>query len=516
MRIKYCIIALLCSVSSLFAQSGAVAPKLYLNIVVDQLRTDFLYEFQEFYCEGGFKRLLSNGKVYENVYYAFDNVDRATAIATLSTGTNPYVNGIVAERWLDRKSLRVVNCVDDKNCKGVYSNEALSPVSLKALTITDEIKRSTRGNAFVCSIAPDGDAAVLSGGHAADIVLWKNNMTGSWSSSTYYGLCPSWVAEMNRTVQRKSRKWEPLFKTKRYNNFGEEAPSSFSYSFDGKNDVIVYKTTACMNDEVTEMAIAALKNTKIGKDNIVDCLALTYYAGNYQNEPMSHRPIEVQDIYARLDRNIAQLLEEIDSRYGLENVVVSLASTGYVMENSDESDEFRFPSGTIYSERVQTLLNVYLGAKFGKGDYVESVYGSQIFLDNKLIERMNLDKMTVVSRAVEFLKSLDGVEDVFTIYRLGGMLSPELQFAKNGYNPVGSGDLWLRLMPGWRFLENENEQQLSRQVYRVPVMFPVIVYGAGVKQSVVDKLTPANMLALEVARILRVRRPNDNCLRVYE
>ena len=514
MRIKYCIIALLCCVSSLFAQRSDVAPKLYLNIVVDQLRTDFLYEFEELYCDGGFKRLLSGGKVYENVYYAFDNIDRATAVATLSTGTNPYVNGIVAERWLDRKSLRVVNCVEDKSCKGVYSNEAFSPASLKALTITDEIKRSTRGNAIVCAIAPDGDAAVLAGGHAADVVLWKNNMAGYWSSSSYYGLYPAWAADMNKAVQGKPRKWEPLFRTNEYNNFGEKAPSPFSYSFDGKKNVITYKTTACMNDEINEMAIAALDNTEIGKDNIVDCLSLTYYAGNYDGAPMSHRPIEVQDIYARLDRNIAALLDELDKRFGLENVIVSLASTGYVMENGDENSEYRFPSGTLYTERVQALLNVYLSAKFGKGDYIEGVYGTQLFLDNKLIERMELDKMAIVSQAVEFLKSLEGVEDVFTIYRLGGMLSPELQLAKNGYNPVGSGDLWLRLMPGWRLVEDE--LLVSRQVYRSPVMFPVIIYGTGVQHMVVDKMTPANVLATEMARVLRVRRPNDNSLRVFE
>ena len=262
------------------------------------------------------------------------------------------------------------------------------------------------------------------------------------------------------------------------------------------------------------MAIAALDNTEIGKDNIVDCLSLTYYAGNYDGSPMSHRPIEVQDIYARLDRNIAALLDELDKRFGLENVIVSLASTGYVMENGDENSEYRFPSGTLYTERVQALLNVYLSAKFGKGDYIEGVYGTQLFLDNKLIERMELDKMAVVSQAVEFLKSLDGVEDVFTIYRLGGMLSPELQFAKNGYNPVGSGDLWLRLMPGWRLVEDE--LLVSRQVYRSPVMFPIVIYGAGVEHSIEDKLIPANILATEMARILRVRRPNDNCLRVFE
>ena len=507
-------IALLCCVSSLFAQQRKTTPKLYVSIVVDQLRTDFLYEFEGLYCDGGFKRLLSGGKVYENAYYAFDNIDRATAIATLSTGTNPYVSGIVAERWLDRKSLRVVNCVEDKNCKGVYSNEALSPASLKSITITDEIKRSTRGNAIVCSIAPDGDAAVLAGGHAADVVLWKNNMAGYWSSSSYYGLYPSWAADMNKELQGKAQKWTPLFRTSEYNNFGEKTPSSFSYSFDGKKNVITYKTTACINDEINEMAFAFLENSEAGKDDVVDCLALTYYAGNYDGAPMSHRPIEVQDMYARLDRNLAALFDELDKRFGLENVVISLSSTGYVMENGDENSSYRLPSGTLYSERIQALLNVYLSAKFGKADYIEGVYGTQLFLDNKLIERMELDKMAVVSQAVEFLKSLDGVEDVFTIYRLGGMLSPELQFAKNGYNPVGSGDLWLRLMPGWRLVEDE--LLVSRQVYRSPVMFPVVIYGAGIEHSIEDKLIPANILATEMARVLRVRRPNDNCLRVFE
>ena len=505
---------MLCCLSTTFAQRNSATPKLYLNIVVDQLRTDYLYEFENLYCEGGFKRLLSNGKVYDNVYYAFDNIDRASAIATLVTGTNPYVNGIVGERWLDRKTLRVVNCVEDRNCKGLYSNETLSPASLKAITITDEIKRSTRGKAIVCSIAPDGDAAVLAGGHAADMVLWKNNMAGYWSSSTYYGLYPSWAADMNKKVQGKARKWEPLFRTNQYNNFGEKAPSAFAYSFDGKKNTITYKTTACMNDEINEMALAALENSEIGKDEIIDCLALTYYAGNYDGAPMSHRPIEVQDIYARLDRNISELLDELDKRFGLDNVVVSLSSTGYVMENGDEGKEYRLPSGTLYSERIQALLNVYLSAKFGKGDYIEGVYGTQIFLDNKLIERMGLNKMDIVSQAVEFLKSLEGVEDVFTIYRLGGMLSPELQLAKNGYNPVGSGDMWLRLMPGWRLVEDE--LLVSRELYRSPVMFPVIIYGANVEPAVIDRLTPANIMATEVARILRVRRPNDNCLRVFE
>ena len=259
MRIKYYLMLLmLCALNS-FAQPGLKSPKLYINITVDQLRTDFLYEFSHLYCEDGFKRLLSGGKVFPNAYYPFENIDRASAVAALSTGTTPYVNGIVGERWLDRSSLRIMNCVEDHKHKGVYTNSPMSPSRLKAITVTDEMKRATRGNAIICSIAPDEDAAVLAGGHAADAVLWKNNSTGYWCSSSYYGLYPQWAADKNKEVRGRSGKWVPLFPTEKYNNFGEEAPDAFSFSFNGLNDIRGYKTTACINDEVNEMAKAYLK-----------------------------------------------------------------------------------------------------------------------------------------------------------------------------------------------------------------------------------------------------------------
>lgn len=499
--------------SHLLAQPGMKSPRLYINITVDQLRTDFLYEFSNLYGEGGFKRLLSGGKVFPNAYYPFENIDRASAVAALSSGTTPYVNGIVGERWLDRSSLRIVNCVEDHKHKGVYTNSPMSPARLKAITVTDEMKRATRGNAIICSIAPDEDAAVLAGGHAADAVLWKNNSTGYWCSSSYYGLYPQWAADKNKEIRGRSGKWVPLFPTEQYNNFGEAAPAAFSFSFNGLNDIRGYKTTACINDEVSEMAKAYLKETLAGRDDIADCLSLTYYAGNYNGRSMEERPIEIQDMYARLDRSIADLLDYVDKLIGLENVVVSIASTGYVIESSEDGTRYRLPSGKIYMDRIEGLLNVYLTAQFGKGDYVEGVYGSQLYLNRKTIENMKLDKLDVVSHTVEFLKSIDGVEDVFTIYRLGGMLSPEMQYVKNGYNPSSSGDVWLRLMPGWKVITDVASE--SNTTFRTPVMFPIIIYGGGVEPRVVEEMTTASVLAAEMARILHIRRPNDNSLRIF-
>ena len=495
------------------AQDSIQTPKIVVLITIDQLRSDFLHEFEDLYSETGFKRLLKEGCFYSNGYYAFESIDRASAIATLTTGTNPYVNGIVASRWLDRNSLRLVDCIEDLKYKGVNTSEMVSPSKLKAISLSDEMKRATRGKSIVCSVAPDCDAAVLSGGHAADVVLWKNDETGYWATSSYYGELPAWVVAKNREVAGMVKEWTPTFPTEIYENFGEEAPKPFKYVFDGKSRFDEYKTSACMNDEITDMAVGCLYGEKMGLDDIPDFLAVTYYAGNYKSAPMDDRPIEVQDIYSKLDNNISDLLVELDKRVGIKNVLVCLSSTGYVVEGETNDSIYKIPSGLVHIDRVAALLDVYLGAIFGKAKYVEQYHNSQIYLNRKLIEQMQLDKLDVISHAVEFLLSVDGVEDVFTIYRLGGMLSPELQYVKNGYNASCSGDIWLRLMPGWNMAKHT--ASASNLVRRGAVNFPMVLFGNGIKPQYIDFATDVNVLVPELARMLHIRRPNDNCMRIF-
>ena len=42
------------------------APRLVVNITIDQLRTDYLEAFAPLYGANGFKKLLAQGLVYEN------------------------------------------------------------------------------------------------------------------------------------------------------------------------------------------------------------------------------------------------------------------------------------------------------------------------------------------------------------------------------------------------------------------------------------------------------------------
>ena len=182
---------------SLQAQPLPPSPKLVVTLTIDQLRTDYMEAFSSLYGERGFKRLLREGKVFRQAEYSFNVTDRASAIAAFYTGTTPSMNGIIAERWFDPKTLRPRNCVDDSAFMGNYTDQNTAPTQLLTSTFADELKIATKNAALVYSIAPFRDAAVLSAGHSGNGAFWLNHKTGKWCGTTYYGEYPWWLSQYN-------------------------------------------------------------------------------------------------------------------------------------------------------------------------------------------------------------------------------------------------------------------------------------------------------------------------------
>lgn len=44
-------------------------PKLVIGIVVDQMKTEYLYRFSDDFSENGFKRLMANGYTFQNTHF---------------------------------------------------------------------------------------------------------------------------------------------------------------------------------------------------------------------------------------------------------------------------------------------------------------------------------------------------------------------------------------------------------------------------------------------------------------
>ena len=464
-------------------QSADGTPRLVISIAVDQLRSEFLEAFAPLYGDNGFKRLLE-GTIFTSASYPFTPVDRASAVAALASGVTPYYNSIVGQQWLNRETLRPVWCTDDAKNPGVQTSQSASPINLSTSTTGDEMKVATGGQAIVWSVAPYCDAAVMAGGHAANGALWIDDAQGIWCSSQYYlSELPQWVYALNR----------------------KDAPAKKS----GGKDVQRhrhYKQSGGVNSDVTTMACECMTNTSMGTDNVTDLLCVTYFAGGNGGHSTSARK-ELQDTYVKLDGEIARLMAAAERQTGKGRTLFVLTSTGY-NEEQEEADyqKYRIPTGTFYMNRTADLLNMYMGAIWGQGRYVEKTFRNHIFLNHSLLDKKTISIAEATNRAQELLVMMAGVRNVYTSLQLLTLGNEQIGRVRNGYNPERCGDLVVETAPGWRVLtESTNESEYTRAAY---MQFPIIFYGTGIKAQRIQTPVTIDRIAPTIAKAIRIRAPN--------
>ena len=165
-------------------------------------------------------------------------------------------------------------------------------------------------------------------GHAGNGAFWLNPNTGKWSGTTYYGEFPWWASQYNDRQAIDFRiagmTWEPVFPVActLFCQIGGIYSSNINLTTTVTISTDASSPALFVNDEVNALAEEALNKSSIGMDDITDLLALTYYAGNYAHKSVQECAMEIQDTYVRLDRSIENLLEALDKKVGLQNVLI--------------------------------------------------------------------------------------------------------------------------------------------------------------------------------------------------
>ena len=492
----------------------STTPRLVVGLTIDQFRADYMEAFSALYGERGFKKLLKEGRIYYNAEYDFINVDRSSAVASIYTGATPYYNGIVGNNWMDRSSLRIIKAVDDPAFMGIYTSESTSPARLTVSTLSDELMVATCGEAEAYSIAPTREMAVLAAGHASKGAFWLNDENGKWCGSTYYGNFPQWVTSYNDREGLDFRignmTWGPYLTVTSYKYMTSESKQlTFKHNFsDERMDKYrKFKTSPYVNEEVNRLVNACLTQTQIGKDNVPDLLTLSYYAGNYDHRPNSELSMEIQDVYVRLDNTIGDLIDLIDRKVGLGNTLFVITSTGYADGDPKDPQQYRIPGGEFHIKRCGALLNMYLMAIYGPGQYVETYFDRQIYLNHKLIEDRKLNLTEILNRSCDFIVQMSGVRSAYSSQRvLLGLWTPAVDKIKNSYNVNCSGDIYVEVMPGWSVVDEYTQtSQVVRDVY---TSAPLIFMGCNIKPEILYTPVKVATIAPTIAHFMRIRAPN--------
>ncbi|MEP7269427.1 MAG: alkaline phosphatase PafA [Saprospiraceae bacterium] len=465
------VLFILFSTSSSFSQEKMERPKLVVGIVVDQMRYDYLYRYFDKYSDRGFKRMMSKGFTCENMHYNYVPTITAPGHSSIYTGTTPAYHGIIGNDWHQRYSRESMYCVEDKTVQVVGGvNEAAgkkSPVNLLASTITDELKLYFHDQSKIISIALKDRAAVLPGGHHPNGAFWYDESAGNFITSTYYmNALPSWLSEFNDekwSLKLLQQGWSTLLPLSEYTasmpdrnpyegKLPQDKESVFPRTFSTINPNYANITTTPLgNILTTQLAIKAIAAENLGADNITDFLAISYSVPDYAGHLFGLQSVEIEDIYLRLDLELATLLETLDNVVGKDQYMVFLSADHAAAQVPQLLIDGRYPAGYFENQKLIDTIKKVISAKYDPY-IIEGASNFQIFLNEDRIKfKMKPKREDIVKDIKEIIKSFPGVYDAFERSEIPFLSSefPLYKMIQLGFNPVRSGDIIYTLLPGW-------------------------------------------------------------------
>ena len=510
--------SMLCSMIALSALSQVKGekPTLVVGIIIDQLRSDYVELLQAHFGEQGFNRLINNGAYFENVDFAIAQPDATSGSTVVFTGAYPNVNGIPSAKIFDYKKKYPQNILNDATQMGNFTTETLSPKALSVSTLSDEVRINSGGLGYVYAIAPDAQQAIILGGHAANSVAWISDITGNWASTVFYKDFPMFLQMRNYNNSLASRldtaTWKPSLKLDRYPDiptYRKFYPFKYTFARSNKNRYRAYKQSALANEEVTNVAIDYLKTLNLGKRGQLDMLNIAYTAAPYSYSTDRDFRIELQDTYIKLDAQLARLFSAIDRTVGKNNTVVFVSSTGYFTDNRLDESKYNIPAGEFHVARAKSLLNMYLIALYGNGEWVTGYDQKQIFLNRDLIKQRNTNIEDIRNKSAQFLRQMSGVAKAYTLDDIiNNPVSEDAKRINRGTTAQYAGDVIIDIIPGWQIIEEENNGAKVKLERANAVNTPAFILAPSIKPEKITSIVDATFLAPTVARILRIRSPN--------
>lgn len=527
--LKHRVTFLFCVLSFLIFSQTAERPKLVVGIVVDQMRYDYIYRYWDKYSATGFKRLINEGFFCKNANYNYVPTYTAPGHASIYTGTTPAVNGIIANDWFDRTIGKRIYCVTDNRVTGIGTKEEegkRSPENLMTTTITDELRLATNMKSKVIAIALKDRSAILPGGHLANASYWYDGSNGSFISSSYYMKeLPRWTQEFNNRKLAKrylSEDWKTMLPIDEYTESlqddyayetklqGESKPvfphhlPDLVKNNDGLN---LIRLTPFGNSLLKDFAIEMITSENMGKSTVTDFMAISFSSTDYVGHTYGPNSIETEDTYLRLDKDISELLDFINTQVGKNNALVFLTADHGGMQIPAYLQELNIPAGYINEAQLADSLKKYLNKEYGN-PLVQDYYNQAVYLDHKVIADKKISLQEVQGKVATFLLTFPKINEAITSSTMSQTQFTEGPRAlmQRGFNTNRSGDVLVNYIPQYGFYHATGTSHGVPYSYDTHV--PLLFYGWNIKQGSTSEPIVIPDISATLAQLLNIQFPS--------
>lgn len=343
-------VVLLCLTHLATAQT--TKPRLVVNIVLSGVGADDLSKYAHNMSGGGFASLTARGISYTEARYDYLQTSPIAGAATLTTGTNPSMHGLISRYWIDYTTSERVPMLDDREVRGLGCDAGQSRYSNRHVvvpTLGDQLKMQS-AQSQVVTLAMDPHSAVAMGGRSD--TYWFNTSTGKWNSSTaYMKELPEWLTDFNSSdinAEYKRARWQLLLPHSKYLSRVYSTSSFRIISADFERQTLPTKaivsrdySSVIYTPSATDITFEMAKNTLIGYglggDQAVDILNIGIDTPAAVGRVFGPESIEWEDALYQLDRSLADFVTFVEAQFEENTVLwVVTSSDGMSSSNRDE------------------------------------------------------------------------------------------------------------------------------------------------------------------------------------
>lgn len=504
-------------------------PKLVVGIVIDQMRWDYLYRYADRFSEGGFKKLQHKGFQCQQTFINFLPTFTAPGHATIYTGSVPAIHGIAANDWYDSETGKAWYCTEDtvETSVGTDSKAGkMSPRNLLTTTITDELRLATNMRSRTFGIGLKDRGSILPAGHLSNGSFWYDYVSGQFITSSYYrSELPKWLQDFNNRKLAKtylSQPWELLQDLSQYRH---SLPDSNAYEGKSKKETApVFPHSSNENytdvryvpagNTITfDMAKACLKGEKIGQGDATDFLCISLSATDYAGHRYGPNSLEMEDMYLRLDMEMANFLNHLDKTIGKGKYLLFLTADHGSAHNASYMKDLKIPAGSISESAFLKNLHEFAIENFGgigAESFIRTVYNYQVFLNDAGIRKAGKSREEIKTKIREWLLLQSGIADVIDLENINKTPLPEpiRNRVVNGYNRRRSGSLQIILDPGWYSGYSSTTGTTHGSWNPYDSHIPLIWYGWKIRKGEDFERREMTDIAATLAALLHIQMPN--------
>ena len=334
----------------------AAPPALIVWITIDQLRGDHLDHFRPVWT-GGFRRLLTEGRVYTNASHDHGRTVTAAGHASLSTGVHPSRHGIIGNGWYERSGNTwvMMSNVGDSTVRTVGADlPGVSPRNLVSSGLADWMVTADSGS-LIASVSGKDRGAILPAAHVKGHVYWFEPAGGFVTSTYYREVNPEWVARFNTEVIPRYMTDTVWAFTAPSSSIYLSAPDTAAHESDGVHSFFPHRIadvasnrdpsalrawmerTPLADAAAVDFAEAMVTELGLGRDASVDLLAISLSQTDGVGHEYGPFSREQLDNLFRLDRRLGAFFAFLDRTVGRDRYLVALSSDHGVMTPPEDT-----------------------------------------------------------------------------------------------------------------------------------------------------------------------------------